>query len=238
MTRTYRQRVRRKRATRPQASLRRVATGQWRAVSLDRILALPMLDRALGGVLRHPRILQWIGALAGLVLALLALRPVFIPLPGTRADDTPRAEAASATPNRAADPAAPRSSEAAIVAVITAYNQASITAAVLGRADVMAPYLAPDGQAWADVQAEYARRSTRGETHNPALARWGILRTEIADDTATIETQEQWDDIASVGGAVISSRRGILTRSVYHLRHAPAIERWLITTIVSTPIIE
>ena len=237
MTPIYRQRVRWKRATRAHGAPRRAASRAQQAVAIDRILALPILDRALAGVLRHPRIVQWIGALGGLVMVALALRPVFLPLAEIRVGETPAIASVSVTPNRAADLAAPKMSEAAIVALITAYNQASITAAVLGRADVMAPYLASDGQAWADVQAEYARRSTRGETHNPALARWGILRTEIADDTATIETQEQWDDIASVGGAVISSRRGILTRSVYHLRHAPAIERWLITTIVSMPII-
>jgi len=206
-------------------------------VAIDRILALPILDRALAGVLRHPRIVQWIGALGGLVMVALALRPVFLPLAEIRVGETPAIASVSVTPNRAADLAAPKMSEAAIVALITAYNQASITAAVLGRADVMAPYLASDGQAWADVQAEYARRSTRGETHNPSLTRWGILRIEIADDTATIETQEQWDDIASVGGAVISSRRGILTRTVYYLRRAPALGSWLITTIISTPMI-
>ena len=206
-------------------------------MTIDRILALAMLDRALAGVLRHPRIVQWMGALGGLVMVALALRPVFFPLAGIRANQTPPIASVIATPNRAADLAAPRSSEAAIVAAITAYNQASITAAVLGRADVMAPYLAPDGQAWADVQAEYGRRSTRGETHDPTLTRWGVLRVEIAGDTATIETQEQWDDIASVGGAVISSRRGILMRNQYQLRRAPALGGWLITTIVSTPMI-
>src|SRR6266545_7410958 len=189
MTPMSRQRARRKRAARPQASPRRVATGQWRAVPLARILTLPILDRALASVLRHPRILQWTGALAGLVMVALALRPVFLPLAEIRVGETPAIASVSVTPNRAADLAAPKMSEAAIVALITAYNQASITAAVLGRADVMAPYLASDGQAWADVQAEYARRSTRGETHNPSLTRWGILRIEIADDTATIETQ-------------------------------------------------
>jgi hypothetical protein len=61
----------------------------------------------------------------------------------------------------------------AVVNVVAAYNQASITAAVLGRADAMAPYLAPDGHAWADAQAEYQRRAGRGETHDPALTRWG-----------------------------------------------------------------
>ena len=237
MTRMYRQRVRRKRAVRPHIPPHRMANREQQAVTIHRIIALPMLDRALAGVLRHPRILQWIGALAGLMMVALALRPVFFPLAGIRAGETPAIASVSATPEHAADLAAPRSSEAAIVAVITAYNQASITAAVLGRPDVMAPYLAPDGRAWADVQAEYARRSTRGETHDPTLTRWGVLRMEIADDTVTIETQEQWDDIASVGGAVISSRRGILTRNVYHLRRAPAIGRWLITTIVSTPMI-
>ncbi len=237
MTRTDRQRVRRKHAVRPHVPPHTAANREQQLVPLDRILALPILDRVLAGVLRHPRILQWMGALGGLVMVALALRPVFLPLAEIRVGETPAIASVSVTPNRAADLAAPKMSEAAIVALITAYNQASITAAVLGRADVMAPYLASDGQAWADVQAEYARRSTRGETHNPSLTRWGILRIEIADDTATIETQEQWDDIASVGGAVISSRRGILTRTVYYLRRAPALGSWLITTIISTPMI-
>src|SRR3954452_3764275 len=100
-------------------------------------------------------------------MVLLALQPVFVPLPGIRAGDTPPIAGVNATRGQAADLAAPSTGEAATLAVITAYNQASITAAVLGRADVMAPYLAPDGQAWADAQAEYARRSTRGETHDP-----------------------------------------------------------------------
>ena len=237
MTRTYRQRVRRKRAMRAHGVPRRAASLAQQAVAFDRILALPMLDRALAHLLRHTRILQWMGALAGLVMVALALRPVFVSTLGIRADETPPIASVSATSERAADPAAPSTGEAAIVALVTAYNQASITAAVLGRADVMAPYLAPDGQAWADVQAEYARRSTRGETHDPALTRWGVMHIQIAGDTATIETQEQWDDIASVGGAVISSRRGILMRSVYHLRRAPAPRSWLISTIISTPMI-
>jgi len=53
-----------------------------------------------------------------------------------------------------------------------------------------------------------------------------------------VETQEQWDDIASLGGQVISSRRGVLTRNIYELRRSAALGRWLITTISSTPIIE
>jgi hypothetical protein len=128
----------------------------------------------------------------------------------------------------------PRADDQTVVNVVAAYNQASITAAVLGRADAMAPYLAPDGRAWADVQAEYQRRASRGETHDPALTRWGILRVAIDADTAIVETQEQWDDLTSVGGQVVSSQRGVLTQNVYHLRRAPSIESWLISDITTT----
>jgi len=125
-----------------------------------------------------------------------------------------------------------------VIDLVATYNQASITAAVLGRADAMAPYLAPDGTAWAEVQAEYQRRAMRDETHNPALTRWGILRVVVDSDAATVETQEQWDDQTSVGGQVVSSRRGILTQNIYELRRAPSTERWLITTITTTNIID
>jgi hypothetical protein len=124
-----------------------------------------------------------------------------------------------------------------LVAVVAAYNQASITAALLGRPDVMAPYLAPDGTAWAEVQAEFARRATRGETHEAALTRWGVLREEITGDTARVETQEQWDDITSVGGVVISSRRGLLTHNTYELRRAATSGRWQITKVTSVSVI-
>jgi hypothetical protein len=124
-----------------------------------------------------------------------------------------------------------------VLAVVAAYNQASIAAAVLNKADAMAPYLAPDGQAWAQIQAEYQRRATKGETHDPALTRWGILQIAVKSDTATVETQEQWDDIASVGGEVVSSKRGILTRNTYELRRSPSPGRWLITAVTSTLVI-
>ena len=94
-------------------------------------------------------------------------------------------------------------------------------------------FLAPEGSAWAAVQAEYQRRATRGESHDPALTRWGVLRIAVTGDIATVETQEQWDDIASVGGQVISSQRGILTHNTYDLRRSPSTGRWLITTVSS-----
>jgi hypothetical protein len=59
----------------------------------------------------------------------------------------------------------------------------------------------------------------------------------VDGNSATVETQEQWDDITSVGGAVVSSKRGILTRNTYALRRSPSLGRWLITTVTSTVVI-
>ena len=139
------------------------------------------------------------------------------------------------TPAAQSAPITPTDQE--VLTVVAAYNQASITAAVLNKADPMAPYLAPDGTAWAEVQAEYRRRATRGETHDPALTRWGVLNVAVNGDIATVETQEQWDDITSVGGEVVSSRRAVLTRNRYELRHSPSLGRWLITAVTSSLII-
>src|SRR5437870_13500109 len=48
------------------------------AFTLERLLRLPAVDHLLGRALNHPRMLQWLGALAGLVLIALALRPLFV----------------------------------------------------------------------------------------------------------------------------------------------------------------
>ena len=183
------------------------------AVSLERALRLPAMDRMLGRAVSHPRLLQWLGALLGLMSIGLALWPFLVSSARSASTTGPVQGSSSAvvqlsTTNGDADPHGANAEQSDLVAVVAAYNQASITAALLGRADVMAPYLAPDGTAWKEVQAEYQRRATRAETHEPTLTRWGALREEIAGDTARVETQEQWDDITSVGGEVISSRRG------------------------------
>src|SRR5438094_6562465 len=100
------------------------------------------------------------------------LLPQAVSLPSTAATTT-------APPARESPPALDTPTQQAVIAVVTAYNQASIAAAVLNRPDALAPYLAPEGSAWADVQAEYQRRIGRGESHEPALTRWGILRVAI-----------------------------------------------------------
>ena len=189
----------------------------------DRSLTLPKVDRVLVPLLGHPRALQLAGILVGVVMVALTLRPLLWPVE------------APATPPPVRSAA--NGGEDEVLNVVAAYNQASIAAAVLGRPDPMAPYLAPDGKTWDEVQAEYQRRATRSETHNPALTRWGVLRIAVASDIATIETQEQWDDMMSVGGQVVSSQRGILTHNIYTLRRSPSLNLWLITDVATTTVI-
>jgi hypothetical protein len=180
-----------------------------------------------------------VGILIGIVMVALALRPLVWQTQVPAASSAPSSEAASISAPATAPLAqlAANGGQDEVLSVIAAYNQASITAAVLGRVDPMAPYLAADSTTWSLVRAEYQRRAQRGETHDPALTRWGVLRILAEGDNATVETQEQWDDITSIGGQVMSSRRGILTRNTYTLRRAPDPQRWLIIDVATTTII-
>ncbi len=200
-------------------------------ITLERLLAYPFVDGLLVYVLRWPRAIQLGGVVLGVVLAVLALRPLVLPgsapLSGAEIAAAPTSGVLTEAP----------SDRETVLAVVAAYNQASITAAVLNTTEPMAPLLAPDGSAWVEIQAEYARRATRGETHAPALTRWGVLAVSVQGNSATVETQEQWDDITSVGGAVIASRRGILTRNVYTLQWSASGARWQIAAVTSTTLI-
>lgn len=213
------------------------------ALRLEHVLRLPAMDRMLGQAVAHPRLLQWLGALIGLVIIGLSLWPVLVSSIGSTSTTGPaQTSGSSAVVQRSTTDGdttqrTPSAEQSDPLAVVAAYNQASITAALLGHADAMALYLAPDGAAWTEVQAEYARRATRGETHEPTLTRWGVLREEITGDSARVETREQWDDITSVGGAVISSRRGILIHNTYELRRATTSERWQISMVTSMSVI-
>lgn len=124
----------------------------------------------------------------------------------------------------------------AALTVIAAYNQASIAAAQTGDVTVLAPYLAPDGTAWTQTQAEYERRASRGEFVTAALIRWGVLDAAVDGATAMITTQEQWDVITTIGGTVISSRRGVVTRNVYTLTLDEAGD-WRIVDVATTTLV-
>ena len=211
------------------------ATPPARTGVVARALTLRAVDWMLSRLVARPRVLQLASVLLGMVIVGLALRSL---LPSAAPLAPAGASAASAQTIATAMPPPAGSDTQAAINLIAAYNQASIAAAVLNRADAVAAYLAPDGNAWAEVQAEYQRRIRTGETHHPALSRWGILRVAVDTDTAIVETQEQWDDLTSVGGAIVSSKRGLLTQNVYHLRRVPQTERWLITAISTTDIID
>ncbi len=127
-----------------------------------------------------------------------------------------------------------RSDEA--LAIVAAYNAASITAGLQGRPDILATFLDPDGVAWRQIQVEFARRAQNAEIHDSTLVRWGILRHSLADSTARIETQEQWDVVVRVGSTVVNSQHGILTRNQYSLRRTSA-GGWQITEITSTVLV-
>ena len=152
MSDPYQEQVRGRRPRRRRAPSAAVIKGMRPAFTLECILALPVVDRMLGRALYHPRPLQWLGALAGLVIVALALRPLFV-LSASSVVVTPlvqassRAAAPAVTPGDGLEQRATSSGESEVLAVVAAYNQASITAALLGRADIMAPYLAPDGTA-------------------------------------------------------------------------------------------
>lgn len=190
-------------------------------------LGRPAVDRVLRSLLRHPRALLAVVSLLGLWLTVWSLAPLFT---------APSAPQVAASPPASGVLDADQQREREVLAVITAYNQASITAGLLGDPAHLAPYLAPDGAAWRQVDAEYQRRAGRGETTDAALSRWGVLRIEVERDTALVETQEQWDAVTSVGDQVISSRRGVLLRNSYRLRRA-ASGGWLIVAIETTPLV-
>lgn len=195
----------------------------------ERLLAIRPIDRLCERLLIHPRALQMVSLLIGVLLVMLTLRPLLW-LPASHSTSLVRS--ATVPHSSVSSPDAP---EQAVLDVVAAYNQASIAAAALGRADVMGPYLAPDELAWAQVQAEYQRRTTRGEQHTPTLTRWGILSVAVDGDRATVETQEQWDDTMSIGGQIVTSQRGILTRNTYVLRRASG--PWQITHVSSIVVV-
>ena len=152
MSYPYRERVRGRRPQRHWAPLTAGINWGRPAVILEHMLGLPIVDRMLGRALHHPRLLQWLGVLAGLVIVALALRPLFVLSAGTvvvtpLVQASSRAAAPAVTPGDGLEQRATSSGESEVLAVVAAYNQASITAALLGRADIMAPYLAPDGTA-------------------------------------------------------------------------------------------
>lgn len=211
----------------PQRSVSRVPTAGDQA--LRWLLARPSLDRLLTAALRYPRALAIAAIGAGAALAIWqidALQSIPEAAPGlARVADV----AAHQTPLPTTAPV----DEA--VRLLAAYNQASALAAARGQAALLEPYLAPDGPAWQLVMAEYARRASAGERRDAALVRWGVLQSDITSAGGWIDTQEQWDVVVTVGGRIVSSRRGVLTRNRYWLRRDA--DGWRIVDAATTEVI-
>jgi hypothetical protein len=163
-----------------------------------------------------------------LIALSVTARPAGEPRDATSAEAQPEAAAASqALPSAQAE----MDAEQQAIRTVAAYNRASIDAAREGRVDPLLPYLDPDGSALAAARAEYERRIAHQETRDATLARWRALRAEVDGTRAMIETQELWDDVTWSNGALVSSRRGVLTHNVYELRLA---DRWLIVDVTTT----
>ncbi len=181
--------------------------GRWQLLLLH-----PSVDRLLTVMLRCPYALMIVAIGAGVGLAIWHIAAIQS-APDAMSNLTRVVDMhGSLSPTPAITPAND------IVRFLAAYNQASALAAAQGRAALLESYLAPDGPAWQAVVAEYARRTSAGERRDSTLVRWGVLQSDITSAGGWIDTQEQWDVVITVGGRIVSSRRGVLTRNRYWLR--------------------
>lgn len=191
---------------------------------MDALLARPGLLRVgvvlvalllIGGVLRWQQ--------AQTVRLEAAQTQVSQPTAARALEDAASAASAGAGENGA--------SEVAPLPLVTAYTAASITAAQTGQVGLLAPYLVPDSALWARIAGEYARRAAAGETHQPTLVRWGLVGQTATATDATVELQEQWNDVRVRAGETAVTRTGIVQRVRYALQRPAATDRWQIAAI-------
>ncbi|MBO9334797.1 MAG: hypothetical protein J7455_08465 [Roseiflexus sp.] len=197
------------------------------------ILAWQPLDQLLTGMMRYPRALMGVASVCGIVIAIWSLIRFGDVIRDTEYRDSLSIIQSAYTQLSPVHPLPPVPDD--MVRFLAAYNQASVLAAMQGRADVLSPYLTPDGPAWQAVIQEYARRAETGERHQATLVRWGVLASDTTPEGAWVDTQEQWDVIITIGERIVSSRRGILTRNRYVLRQDD--DGWRIVDIATTMLI-
>ncbi|WP_448545698.1 hypothetical protein [Roseiflexus sp.] len=197
------------------------------------ILAWQPLDRLLTGAIGYPRALMGVAGVCGIVIAIWSLTRFGDVIQDAEYRDPSFIVQGAYENSPLSQPLPPVPDD--MVRFLTAYNQASALAAMQGRADVLSPYLTPDGPAWRAVMREYARRAETGERHQATLVRWGVLASDVTPEGAWVDTQEQWDVIITIGERIVSSRRGILTRNRYVLRRDD--DGWRIVDIATTMLI-
>jgi hypothetical protein len=184
-------------------------------------------------MMRYPRALMGVASVCGIVIAIWSLIRFGDVIRDTEYRDSLSIIQSAYTQLSPVHPLPPVPDD--MVRFLAAYNQASVLAAMQGRADVLSPYLTPDGPAWQAVIQEYARRAETGERHQATLVRWGVLASDTTPEGAWVDTQEQWDVIITIGERIVSSRRGILTRNRYVLRQDD--DGWRIVDIATTMLI-
>jgi hypothetical protein len=187
-----------------------------------------LLDRALTPLLHHPFLLLALGIGLGTALVVWSLLPWTL-----RAEASEPVVSGQAATSLTAPPNMRERDE--VLAVLAAYNQASIVAGAYGSIEPLIPFLATDGPALRAARAEFARRTLGDERSEASLVRWGVLQITVDGEQAQVETQEQWDVITSAHGEVLRSRRGVLSRNLYALRRSPA--GWRIVSVTTTPIV-
>jgi len=122
------------------------------------------------------------------------------------------------------------------LAVVAAYNAASIAAAASGDVSLVLQFFAAGSSEPQVIHAEFARRAARGEQHRSSLVRWGVAEQHIQGSSASIVTQEVWDDEIFRNGERVDTRRGTIVRIRYSLSRTSAAEQWRIHTIDSTTV--
>ena len=190
-------------------------------------------------LIAHP--MRWRVAIGGLLVIVFGWSAwSLIGLPESSSTQQMQPVVAVAPPAASGVPATPvaaLSDADTVLVVISAYNQASIAAGQTMRADLLQPYLAPEGRAWSQASTEFARRVRRGETADAELVRWGVVESTISNEQATMTTREVWNVITAVGGTIISSRRGTMTETTYTLRRDDYGSGWMITDVTTTVLI-
>jgi hypothetical protein len=165
----------------------------------------------------------WLLPIALLLLALLASRLPSQPAP-SRVPTTPAAQT---------QPPAIGADGATALEVVATYNQAEAEVAQTLHLDPIQPYLDSDGPLWKRRSAWLAQRRATNATHATGLVRWavGTVSLDAAGTTATITTQETWED----------QTRGQLPRTatirvVYTLHRQDAQAPWRIVDAAQTPL--
>lgn len=197
-----------------------------------------LADKLYERISRRPRSLVACGAGLGVALS-VAVTAGRLPTASRHTPSGSSSAAATTAPTAVATaPAAVgQAASAEPLAVVGAYNAASIAAAATGDVSLVLPFFADGSREPEAIDAEFARRAARGEQHRSSLVRWGVAEQQIFESSASIVTQEVWDDQIFRDGERIDSRYGTIMRIRYSLERAAPSAPWRIQTIHSTVVV-